>query len=53
MELVHYGTVTFWVEGSEDDVHAAQERIQKAVADSCGDLPLDVSEDVGEYEVVG
>lgn len=45
-----YGTVTVWVEGTEDEVHESQERIMSAL--HALDIPMDISEDVGEYEPV-
>ena len=43
-----YGTVTFMIEGDEETVYAAQERIQKVIETECPDLILSVTEDSWE-----
>jgi hypothetical protein len=46
--VVNYGTITVWVEGTEDEVQERTEKVIAALNDL--DFPMSVSEDVGEYE---
>lgn len=49
--MVVIGSVVFIYEDeSEDAVHAAQERIQKAVESECPDLICNVTEDIWDED---